>query len=186
MSFPERTITSDPKRIRTVKVEVPTHVAGVLDFASGAVGHDHHALRRVGRAPADDRDLRHRGQPRGPGPELLRRPGEAAEAGAKTWADVPLPFGYTENDRGLGVADMADAIRANRPHRANGELLCHVLDVMEGIHDASRTPLPRFEHVRTDGSAAAWTRDGQIFPLMIASIWIDLGPQGLEPWTNGL
>ncbi|MHC4789774.1 MAG: Gfo/Idh/MocA family protein, partial [Planctomycetota bacterium] len=37
-SFPERTITSQPKRGQTIKVEVPTHVAGLLEFACGAVG----------------------------------------------------------------------------------------------------------------------------------------------------
>ncbi len=36
-SFPERTIGSAPKRGQKIKVEVPTHVTGLLDFANGAV-----------------------------------------------------------------------------------------------------------------------------------------------------
>src|SRR5262249_6114053 len=37
VTFPERTITSQPKHGEIIKVEVPTHVAGVLDFASGTI-----------------------------------------------------------------------------------------------------------------------------------------------------
>jgi predicted dehydrogenase len=53
------------------------------------------------------------------------------------WEGVPLTHAYTENSRGLGVADMAYALRSGRPHRASGELAYHVLDIMHAIHDAS-------------------------------------------------
>ena len=50
---------------------------------------------------------------------------------------MPLTHGYTENSRGIGLADMAYAIRSGRPHRANGELAYHVLDAMHAFFDAS-------------------------------------------------
>lgn len=37
----------------------------------------------------------------------------------------------------LGLAQTAEGIRNERPHRANGELAYHVLDIMHAIHDAS-------------------------------------------------
>src|SRR5919199_482614 len=37
-TFPEREIGSGPKRGQTIPVDTPTHVAGVVDFASGAIG----------------------------------------------------------------------------------------------------------------------------------------------------
>ena len=37
MTYPTRTITSQPKYGQKVTVEVPTHVVGVLDFASGPI-----------------------------------------------------------------------------------------------------------------------------------------------------
>jgi predicted dehydrogenase len=37
------------------------------------------------------------------------------------------------------VADLAHAIRSNRPHRANGDLALHVLEVMEAFQKASDT-----------------------------------------------
>ena len=73
-----------------------------------------------------------------PDPNSFGGPVKLLKRDANEWDDVPVQFGYVENSRGLGVADMADAIRTNRPHRASGELLYHVLDVMEGIHDSSR------------------------------------------------
>ena len=35
--------------------------------------------------------------------------------------------------RGLGVADMALALRDGRPRRANGDLAYHVLDIMHAM-----------------------------------------------------
>src|SRR5207237_6160509 len=37
ITFPERTITSQPKHGQQITVNTPTHVAGVLDFARGTV-----------------------------------------------------------------------------------------------------------------------------------------------------
>jgi len=39
----------------------------------------------------------------------------------------------------IGVVDMADAIRNDRPHRASGELAFHVLEVMEAFDKSSES-----------------------------------------------
>jgi predicted dehydrogenase len=138
ITFPERTITSQPKKGTTIKVDVPTHVAGVMDFANGAVGTIitsfdvwHHRLPNIeiygteGSLGVPD--------PNGfGGPVLLRKAGE------KEWSEVPYTHIYSEQSRGLGVADMAYALRSGRPHRASGDLAYHVLDIMHAFHDASR------------------------------------------------
>ena len=58
--------------------------------------------------------------------------------------------------RGIGVADMADALRSGRAPRAGGELAYHVLDIMHAIHDASREEpqvLPaRFPNLLVNGA----------------------------------
>ena len=55
------------------------------------------------------------------------------------WAEVPVDMPYADgNYRSIGVADMALAIRENRPHRANGELALHVLEVMEAFGRSSQ------------------------------------------------
>jgi predicted dehydrogenase len=51
--------------------------------------------------------------------------------------EVPYTHGLAENSRGVGAADMAYAVRDDRPHRASGDLMFHVLDIMQGIHEAS-------------------------------------------------
>ena len=38
ITFPERVITSEPKYGTKITVDVPTHVAGIMDFESGAIG----------------------------------------------------------------------------------------------------------------------------------------------------
>ena len=53
------------------------------------------------------------------------------------WETIPPLESRSETGRSIGVADMAQAIDQDRPHRANGELAYHVLDLMHSIHDAS-------------------------------------------------
>ena len=53
------------------------------------------------------------------------------------WSDIPLTHEYTKNSRGIGVADMAYALRAGQLQRASGELTYHVLDIMQSILEAS-------------------------------------------------
>ena len=66
------------------------------------------------------------------GPIQLRRMGEAE------WHEVPLTRGFTANSRGIGLADMAYAIRTGTPHRANETLAYHVLDIMQTLHESAQ------------------------------------------------
>jgi predicted dehydrogenase len=138
ITFPERTITSAPKRGTRIKVEVPTHVAGVLEFVNGAIAtiitsfdvwYANLPLIEVygstGSLGLPD--------PNAFGGRVRRR-GSDDEA----WHDVPLAFGAIDNERGIGLADMAAALRERREHRANGELALHVLEVMHACHEAAR------------------------------------------------
>src|SRR5690606_27498288 len=72
-----------------------------------------------------------------PDPNTFGGPVKVWRADSGEWQDVPLSFEFAENSRGLGVADMAQAIHANRPHRGNGDLAYHVLDIMHAVHEAS-------------------------------------------------
>jgi predicted dehydrogenase len=66
----------------------------------------------------------------GGGVYVQRRGGERRE--------VALTHYYGDRNRGLGVADIAYAIRNGRAPRASGDLMYRVHDVMHAIHDASR------------------------------------------------
>jgi predicted dehydrogenase len=162
ISFPERTITSQPKAGEIITVNTPTHIAATLEFATGAIGTittsfdvyetlhsglviygtegtlrlpdpntfggtieilqpaEFKAMRdplSVGRTPDDTAD-----------PNRTARP---------QWETLPLTHGFTDNSRGLGVADLARAIRTGTPARASGELAFHVLDVMHATLESS-------------------------------------------------
>jgi predicted dehydrogenase len=138
ISFPERVITSQPKYGTKITVNTPTHMAGVLDFANGAVvtmitSFDvwAHHLPRIEIYGTE-------GTLSVPDPNTFGGHVHIRRAGEREWSEVPLTHGYTQNSRGIGVADMVYAIHTGRQHRANGEMAYHVLDIMQSFYDSSR------------------------------------------------
>lgn len=132
-----RTVTSEPQRGAIIPVEVATHVAGTLHFVSGAVvsiamsfdvaKHRHAPLEIYGTA----------GSLIVPDPNHFGGEIERAAIGGE-WAPVATLAAYADgNYRSIGVADMAHAIREDRPHRASGALAFHVLEVMEAFGRSS-------------------------------------------------
>ena len=132
--FAERTITSPPLSGQTVEVEVPTHVAGVLDFQNGAIvtivtSFDVWASQ----APrieiyGTEGTLSVPDPNRFGGPVMVQR-------GRGEWREAPLT--HPEGGRGLGVAEMAAALRAGRGSRVDAAMANHVLDVMHAVHESS-------------------------------------------------
>ncbi len=137
ITFPERTITSQPLYGTVVEVETPTHVAGILEFASGAVGTILTSFDVQASALPPIEIYGSEGTLAVPDPNIFGGPVRVRRSPAADWEEIPLTHGYTENSRGIGVADMAYALRSGRAHRANGELAYHVLDVMQAFLDSS-------------------------------------------------
>ena len=135
-SFAERVATSEHHRGRRISVEVPTHVTGVLDFASGPVAtvmasFDIWAANLPSiEIYGSEGSLSASSLNSFGGPIRVRR------ADASDWREVPLTHS-SEVGRGIGVADLAYAIAHQRPHRASGEMAYHVLDLMHAFGDAS-------------------------------------------------
>jgi predicted dehydrogenase len=135
-SFASRTITSEPKYGKVVDVEVPTHVVGVLDFAEGGIGTIITTFD-VWEAELPRIEIYGSlGTMSVPDPNTFGGPVRLWLNG--DWSEVPLTHGYAENSRGLGVADLACAVRSGRLHRASGDLAYHVLDIMQSIEEASK------------------------------------------------
>lgn len=138
ITFPTRLITSQPLNGTLINVDVPTHVAGVLDFTSGAIAtivtsfdvwaHNMPCIEIYGTA----------GSLSVPDPNGFGGPVKVRRPGMDNWTEIPLSHGYARNTRSVGVADMAYALRTGRPHRANGAMAYHVLDIMHAVHDASK------------------------------------------------
>lgn len=136
-TYSERTITSQPKYGQKIQVNVPTYVTGTLDFANGAIGTIITSFDTWASELPRIEIYGTQGALSVPDPNTFGGPVRIRRAGSSEWSEIPLTHGYAENSRGLGVADMAHAIRSGRAHRASGELANHVLDIMCAIHDAS-------------------------------------------------
>ena len=131
--FPEKPVPG-AENGETFTVETPTVVSGVLDFESGCIATvtatteifwywPHLQIYGTeGILIANDPNM-YTGVC-----TVQRKSGEKIE--------LPLP-GFTEKGRGLGVAEMARALLTETPHRASGDLMYHVLDIMHAFHDAS-------------------------------------------------
>lgn len=131
----ERMITSQPQYGKIMKVKALTHYATVLDFAQGTICSMIMSFDcKAAQLPRIE-IYGTQGTLSVPDPNTFGGPVRISKGGE--WSDVPLTHGYTENSRSIGVADMANAIRSGRPHRASGELAFHVLDAMEAAADAS-------------------------------------------------
>ena len=137
VTFPERTITSQPKFGTSITVNTPTHIAGIIDFANGAIGT---IVTTFDVWPTELPRIEiygTKGSLSVPDPNTFAGPVRLRRPDSRDWEDVALTHGNVVNSRGLGPADLALAIRANRPHRASGELAYHVLDVMQAFLDSS-------------------------------------------------
>jgi len=137
ITFPTRTITSEKKNGQIIDVEVPTHVTGVMDFASGAVGTITTSFDVWASQVPRIEVFGSEGTLSLPDPNCFGGPVLVKRMGEKEWSQVPLTAGSPENGRGIGPAEMAEAIAEGRPHRASGALSYHVLDLMHAFHDAS-------------------------------------------------
>lgn len=137
ITFPERTITSEKKFGKKVKVEVPTHIAGVMDFASGAVGTITTSFDVWAANVPCIEIFGTEGSLSVPDPNGFGGEIKIKRMGADAWSTVAFSHAHAQNSRGIGPADMAMAIKTGRKHRANGDLAYHVLDVMHAFHDAA-------------------------------------------------
>ena len=155
----QRPVLSEPKKGQVMDVRVDTHATASLGFANGAIvqvglsfdvpAHRHVPLELYGtEASLIVPDPNFFG-----GDVEIRKRGKDEE-----WTRVEVTQPYADgNYRSLGVADMAQGILDNRPHRANGDLALHVLEVMEAFAIASvegrtvdiKTPVQRPEPLAT-------------------------------------
>jgi len=138
-SFRQREITSAPLSGTMIDVEVPTHVSAVMDFESGPIVTLATSFDVSGHKLPNIEIYGSEGTMIVPDPNTFGGPIWIIRRGEKEWQEAPLEFGYSENSRGLGVADMVAALESGREHRANDRVAYHVLDLMHSILDASET-----------------------------------------------
>ncbi|HEU5417765.1 MAG TPA: Gfo/Idh/MocA family oxidoreductase [Streptosporangiaceae bacterium] len=140
-----RVIGSGPRAGTKFAVEVPTHVSALIEYAQGS-------LATV--VLSFDSPLARHGFVEITGteatlslPDPNRFDGEIRirPAGSDAWQ--VLPTAGAASGRGLGVLDMARALRGDGRLRAAGELGLHVLETMEAIERSAASH--SFEPVRS-------------------------------------
>ena len=135
----ERIVTSEPLRGSRIKVQTPTHLTGTVDFASHATAT---LVMSFDVWSVSIRPLMifgTEGNLEVPDPNNFSGAVKLCRAGSDDYEELPLVEGHGRG-RGTGVADMAySLLRRNRPHRANGEMANHVVEIMESFEKSSLT-----------------------------------------------
>ncbi len=157
----QRTILSEPCKGGKIDVEVDTHVTGNLEFACGAIGTvitsfdvwdselprmEFYGTKGTLCIP----DIDPLDGPNVFGGPLWLNTAEhyrwydfPRDASISAWEEVDLKHPFTstshaENSRGIGLIDLALAIRDGREERASGRMALHSLEVMEKMLASAR------------------------------------------------
>jgi len=156
-AFDKRMIENGPRHGQMMPVEVDTHVQGMLEFESGVIGSitmsfdvwDSEMPRfeiygEDGVICIPDPDPVHganifQGEVWYRTRDTSRWSHQPRLQGRDAWQVAKNTHGLNKDSRGIGLIEMADAIRNGRTPRCSGELAYHVLEVMYGILDGPKS-----------------------------------------------
>jgi len=139
ISFPTRTISSQPLAGQTIAVETPTFINASFTFASGALA-SFTATYDVWATERPKIEIYgSEGTLSVPDPNTFRGPVRLYLRETKAWEEVPLDPGFADNARGLGLSEFAIAMHEGRQARAGADLSNHVLELMTATESAGDT-----------------------------------------------
>ncbi|NGN97397.1 Gfo/Idh/MocA family oxidoreductase [Grimontia sp. S25] len=153
----ERLIESQPRAGEKIPVNVDTHINALLEFESGVQGSlmasfdvwdsqtprmeiygENGTICINDPDPTDGFNIF--------GGQVLYKTRETARwvyrprtPNLEFWSVAENTHGFNQEARGLGLLDLAYAVKNQRPARANGELAQHVCEVMFGILESAKT-----------------------------------------------
>lgn len=137
-----------PRYGKAMEVETPTSMYGALEFHSGVYA----VFSLLGQSFMETPRIEVYGTHGTlicPDPNTFGGPIYLKRRGYQEFMEIPLLFdnvttnkGYStgpwsESRRGLGVADMARAIREGRRHRCNADLHLHAMELIYGLEQCS-------------------------------------------------
>lgn len=136
-TFPERVVGAGPRAGERISVEVPTHVAGTVELASGVAATLVTSFDVWAEASSSFVIHGTEATLAVPDPNTFGGPVRLWDPRRGEWRELPLAQ-LPLQQRGIGLADLAVAAVSGRRPRAGGELAGHVLDTMLGLLDAAR------------------------------------------------
>ena len=135
-----RVIASGPRAGESFAVEVPTHVAALIDFENGTSAQSTFSFQsarpRVGIVEICGTE----GTLVLPDPNMFDGDLRIWRDGMTEESDTELyPSTGSNFSRGAGIVELARALRADRPERASGAFAFHVLDLMVSIQASAES-----------------------------------------------
>ena len=131
----DRRVRSGPRANEILPVEIDTHISGLLEFASGAVGTLVTSFDVWGSVLPRLEIHGTEGSLSLPDPNTFGGPVRLFPAGAKEWEEIPTD-GFELQRRGIGLSNLADSLAGAGFNRASGRLAYHVLDAMVSVLEA--------------------------------------------------
>ena len=149
-TFKERLITAEPHVGEIIKVNTPTHIEAFLELERGITVSLLTSFDIYKSEQTNIEIYGTKGTLIVPDPNTFGGVIKFGNDRKKPWEELPLQFGYEENSRCLGLADMAKALESGRLGRTTYRQTFHVLEIMDGIlksakEDAPYTLKSRFE-----------------------------------------
>jgi predicted dehydrogenase len=134
----ERLIQSKPLAGTRVPVEVDTHFAALLEFVNGAVVSLTTSFDASGGSDLPNLEIYGtEGTLKAPDPNFFGGAISVRRRGQSEWGQIPPVNPLSANDRGAGLVEMAQALRAGRKPLASLELALHVTEILDALTEAS-------------------------------------------------
>lgn len=133
----ERIAQSKERFGERIPVKAPTYTSGTLQFASGPIGNIMTTFDGWYSNVPHIEIYGSQGTLRAPDPNWFGGEVKIRRARDEQWRSFPLTHS-DQVSRGIGVADLAYGATYNRPHRANGNMAYHVLDIMHAIEESAQ------------------------------------------------
>lgn len=134
----ERAVATGPLAGQPVPVDVDTHITALLEHSSGVTATVTMSFEVwATRAPLFE-VYGTAGTLAVPDPNHFSKVGEVWTPDVPEWTPLEDAAGYRDGGRGIGLADLADAIAESRPHRASASSRSTCFEVMDAILRAGR------------------------------------------------
>ncbi len=136
ISSAQRLVRAGARKGEVLSVSTPTHVTGVLELASGI------PVTLVSSFDVWASELPcfeiygTEGTLSVPDPNTFGGPVRLWEESTRAWRELELVNGYSDQARGIGLADLVRTMTSPREPRASGALAYHVLDAMTALLEA--------------------------------------------------
>jgi len=128
----DQVIEIGPRAGERFTTETPTHTAATLELESGVTANLVASFEAPGQYVCDLVVHGSSGVLELPDPNAFSGPIRIRKKHDKA-VEVPFATRGGQDSRGIGLHDLSLAIAEGRPHRASGELACHVVDVARTI-----------------------------------------------------